>query len=57
MKDKRQTIQHPFNGPLSETTWASLYEKGKTNVYFTEARDSEWKWHQLGVCEQFLNGT
>jgi len=27
--------------------------KGKTNLDFTEARDSEWQWHQLGrmqVC-------
>jgi len=27
--------------------------KGKTNLNFTEARDSEWQWHQLGrmqVC-------
>jgi len=23
------------------------YQKGKTNLDFTEARDSEWKWHQL----------
>jgi len=31
----------------------SQYEKGKTNLDFTEARDSEWQWHQLGhvqVC-------
>jgi len=31
----------------------SRYQKGKTNVDFTEARDSEWRWHQLGhmqVC-------
>jgi len=31
----------------------SRYQKGKTNPDFTEARDSEWKWHQLGhmqVC-------
>jgi len=31
----------------------SRYQKGKTNVDFTEARDSEWQWHQLGhtqVC-------
>jgi len=30
-----------------------LYQKGKTNLDFTEARDSEWQWHQLGhmqVC-------
>jgi len=31
----------------------SRYQKGKTNVDFTEARDSELQWHQLGhmqVC-------
>jgi len=31
----------------------SRYQKGKTNLEFTEARDSEWQWHQLGhmqVC-------
>ena len=31
----------------------SRYQKGKTNLNFTEARDSEWQWHQLGhmqVC-------
>ena len=32
---------------LSGTTWASRYQKGKTNLDFTEARDSEWQWHQL----------
>jgi len=26
----------------------SGYQKGKTNLDFTEARDSEWQWHQLG---------
>jgi len=26
----------------------SQYQKGKTNLDFTEARDSEWRWHQLG---------
>ena len=44
---------HPFNGPLSATTWVSRYQKGKTNLDFTEARDSEWQWLQLGhmqVC-------
>jgi len=24
------------------------YQKGKTNLDFAEARDSEWQWHQLG---------
>ena len=31
----------------------SQYQKGKTNLDFTEARDSEWRRHQLGhmqVC-------
>jgi len=27
------------------------YQKGKTNLDFTEARDSEWQWHQLGICK------
>jgi len=25
----------------------SRYQKGKTNLDFTETRDSEWQWHQL----------
>jgi len=32
------------------------YQKGKTKLDFTEARDSEWQWHQLGhmqVCTEF----
>jgi len=31
----------------------SRHQKGKTNLDFTEATDSEWQWHQLGhmqVC-------
>ena len=47
------TYMHTFNGPLSGTTWVSRYQKSKTNLDFTEARDSEWLWHQLGhmhVC-------
>ena len=41
------THTHPFNGPFSGTTRVS------PNLDFTEARDSEWQWHQLGhmqVC-------
>ena len=47
------TYIHPFNGPFSGTTQVSRYQKGKTNLDFTEARESEWQWHQLGhmqVC-------
>jgi len=29
----------------------SWYQKGKTNLDFTEARDSEWQWHQLGYMQ------
>jgi len=32
---------NPFNGPLSGTTRVGWYQKGKTKLDFTEARDSE----------------
>jgi len=35
----------------------SRYQKGKTKLDFTEARDCEWQWHQLGhmqVCTTLL---
>ena len=44
---------HTFNGPFSGTTRVSRYQKGKTNLDFIGARDSEWQWQQLGhmqVC-------
>ena len=47
------THTHPFNGSFSGTTRVGRYQKGKTSLDFTEARDSEWQWHQLGhmqVC-------
>ena len=47
------THTHPFNGPLSGNYWVSLYQKGKTNLDFTGARNSEWQWNPLGhmqVC-------
>ena len=50
---RSHTHTHPFNGPLSGTTRVSRYQKGKTNLDFTEARDSEWQWNPLGhmqVC-------
>ena len=45
--------KHAFDSALSETTQMGQYQKGETNLDFTEARDSEWQWHQLGhmqVC-------
>ena len=49
------------NSPVAELaapscpipTQVSRYQKDKTNLDFTGARDSEWQWHQLGhmqVC-------
>jgi len=45
----------PVQRPFSRITWVSRYQKGKTDLDFTEARDSEWQWHQLGpmqLCTQ-----
>jgi len=56
----QHTQTHTFNSPFSRTTQVSQYQKGKTNVDFTEARDSEWQWHQLGrmqVCTSLQTQT
>ena len=45
------THTHPFSGPFSGTTQVSQYQKGKANLDFTEARDSDWQWHQLGYMQ------
>jgi len=52
-RSSSSSSSYPFNGPFSGTTQVSRYQKGKTNLDFTEARDSEWQWQQLGhmqVC-------
>ena len=49
------TRTHPFNGPLFGTTRVSRYQKGKTNLDFTEARDSEWQWNPLGHMQIFTS--
>jgi len=41
------THTHTFNSRLSRTTRVSQYQKGKANLDFTEARDSEWQWRPL----------
>ena len=53
MKRKHKYIHHthPFNGPWSGSTQVSRYQKGKTNLDFTEAKDSEWQWHSLGYMQ------
>jgi len=39
-KHLNKTHTRPFNGSLSGTTQVSRYQKGKTNLDFTEARGS-----------------
>ena len=41
VKKNGRLNQHTFNGPFCGTTQVSQYQKGKTNLDFTEARDSE----------------
>jgi len=45
------THTQPFNSLWFGTTRVSRYQKGKTNLDFTGARDSEWQWHQLGYMQ------
>ena len=37
----------PLQRPFFRVYPGSRYQKGKTNLDFTEATDSEWQWHQL----------
>jgi len=53
--DPHNTHTHLFNGPLSVTTRMSQYQKGKTNLDFTEARDSERQWHQHLTTQFFTD--
>ena len=41
-------LLHTFNGPLSGTTQVSQYQKGKTNLGFTEVRGSGISW---AICK------
>ena len=45
------THTHPFNGSFSGTTQVSRYQKGKTNLDFTEARDSEGSGISWAICK------
>jgi len=33
----------------------SKYQKSETNLDFTETRDSEWQWHQLGRMQVYTS--
>ena len=51
----RENHTHTFIGPFSGTAQVSRYHKGKTNLDFTKARDSEWQWHQLGCMQVYTS--
>ena len=55
LKAAARTHTHPFNSPFSGTTRVSRYQKSKTNLDYTEARDSEWQWHQLGHMQVYTS--
>jgi len=53
LRHKSLTHSHLFNGRLSRTAQVSQYQGVKTSLDWTEARDNERQWHQLGhmqVC-------
>ena len=57
---KKHWLLQSFNGLFFRTTLVSRHQKGKTNLDFTEARDSEWQCHQLGhmqVCTSLQTKT
>ena len=43
---------HTHLTALFRTTRVSQYQKGKTNLDFTEETDNEWQWHQLGHMQR-----
>jgi len=49
----------PFYGPLnlSRITRVNEYQKGKTNLDFTEARDSKWHCNYSGYSNFSIFGT
>jgi len=50
---KYSQIKKNFTGRHTHTRLMSRYQKGKTNLDFTGARDSGWQWNLLGrmqVC-------
>ena len=59
VRTRASTQTHTLNGLFSGTTQVSRDQKGKNILDFTEARDSEWKWHQLGmqVCTSLQHPT
>jgi len=49
-KVHKKLLLYPFNGLFSRTTWVSRYQKDKTSLDLSDARDDKvlgWQWHQL----------
>ena len=46
-----QSHTHPFNGPLSGTTRVSRYQRGKTNLDFTEAETVSGSGISWAICK------
>ena len=45
------THTHLFNGPFFRTTWVGRYQKGKTNLDFTEARTVSGSGISWAICK------
>ena len=46
---------HTHTHPFWPFVQVSQYQKGKTNLDFTKARDSEWQWHQPGHMQVYTS--
>jgi len=44
-------VLHPFNGPISGTTWESQYQKGKTNLDLLEQDMVSGNGISLAICK------
>jgi len=49
------THTHPFNGPFPGLPRSAGTRQVKTNLDFTEARDSERQWHKLGHMQVYTS--
>ena len=56
-KHQRQTAQATYTHTLARVCVTALcpglprYQKGRTNLDFTEARKCEWQWHHWAICK------
>jgi len=50
-RSARVTVELSLPHEQQSHCLSTRYQKGKTNLDFTEARDSEWQWNQLGICK------